>query len=127
MREPETVEREAIVDTWKGFRMSHWFLGVVLLGMPASSDPTTLISRLGSTNPSEREAAATALEAIGGEALTALRAARDGPEPAVRQRAAVLIRKIRGNQLVRPSLISLDYRDLPMSEVIQDISHRTGC
>lgn len=107
--------------------MFNWLLTIVLLGMPPVSDPTALIPRLGSKDPPEREAAATALEAIGGEALPALRDARDGQDPAIRQQAAALIRKIEGDQLVRPSLVPLNYRDVPMAEVIRDISHKTGC
>jgi hypothetical protein len=107
--------------------MSRWCFVVVMLVMPACPDPIALVSQLGSKSPCEREAAFAALEAIGGKALTALRAACDGQDPAARSRAAVLIRKIEGEQLVRPSLVSLNYRDRPMSEVIHDISAKTGC
>ena len=107
--------------------MQGWCLTAVVLVMAADPDPSVLVSKLGSKNGGERESAAVALEALGSKALPALRTARDGQDVEVRHRAALLIQKIEGDQLVRPSLVLLDFSDRPMSDVIQSISAATGC
>jgi hypothetical protein len=43
-----------------------------------------------------------------------------GPDP------AALNRKIEGDLLLRPSLVSLDFQERPMSEVIKEVTARTG-
>lgn len=103
-----------------------WF-ALLALVMGAGPDPASLVSQLGSMQPPEREAAATALEAIGPGALPALRAARDGRDLEFQGRATALIRKIEGDQLVRPTMVTLDFQNRPMSEVIREISTKTGC
>jgi hypothetical protein len=107
--------------------MPSWCFAAVVLVMATDPDPSVLVSKLGSKNGGERESAAVALQALGTKALPALRAARDGQDVEIRQRAALLIQKIEGAQLVRPSLVALDFSDRPMSDVIQSISAATGC
>ena len=58
--------------------------------------------------------------------MTALRTDHDGQDSEVRQEAA-LIRKTASSQLVRPTLVSLDFHDRPMSEVIREVSAKTRC
>src|SRR5438128_1538483 len=104
------------------FFLSVSILGIaaVALGMAVDSDPIMLVNQLGSLRPSEREAAATALEVLGSKALPALRAGREGQNPEVQERVTVLIRKIEGNQLIRPTMVTLDFRDRPMSEILHE-------
>ena len=56
-------------------------------------EPTALVVELGSARYASREAAAQALERIGGPALAALRSARDSQDPEVRTRATLLAQK----------------------------------
>jgi hypothetical protein len=107
--------------------MSAWFLAVIVQVTAPGPDVNALVSRLGSKDPAERAAAATALEAHGEQALPALRAALGVQDLEVRRRAAGLIRKIEADQLIRPTLVSLDFNGRPASEVIQELGARTGC
>ncbi len=95
-------------------------------GRAADPDPASLVKQLGSKRFPEREAAATALMALGREALPALRGARDGKDIEFQRRVTDLIRTIEGRELTRPTLVTLDFRDRPMSEVIREISGQTG-
>lgn len=107
--------------------MSILCLTTIALAFVAGPDPAALIQQLGSNRATEREAAATALERMGPEALPALRAVLDGQDLEIQGRAAVLIRRIEGDRLIRPTPVTLDFQDRPMSEVIREITARTGC
>lgn len=107
--------------------MSTSSLVLLTLVVLAGPDPAPLVTKLGSERPAEREAASKALVEIGPAALPALRAAVGSKDDDVRERASDLIRKIEGDQLVRPTMVKLDIRDQPMSEIIEDLSVRTGC
>jgi hypothetical protein len=91
------------------------------------SDGTSLVARLASDDPRTRDAASSALRALGPEALPALRAARHGNVPALRPLAAALMKAINQDQLILPRTIALDYRDVAMRDVIKDITERAGC
>ena len=91
-------------------------------------DPAGWVRRLGSDRFAERVEATRALERLGKAALPALRAAKDSRDPKVRVRVAALLETLdRGadvNRLTRPTLIKLDFRDRPLSEVIDALNAR---
>jgi hypothetical protein len=97
-----------------------------LLGLGSSPDPVALSRQLGSPRFSERQEAAAALEALGDEALPALRGARTAQDPEVRSRAAVLADAIERRRLLRPTRVRLDFRDQPPEEVIRALADRSG-
>jgi hypothetical protein len=87
----------------------------------AEPEPSTLVERLGSGKYAEREAAMNALVHQGRIALAALRKARDAKDPEVRLRAVALVEKIESDLMVRPTMITLDYQDKPLVEVVKGI------
>ena len=92
---------------------------VVLLGQVPAADPAALVERLGSPRYAEREEAAGALERLGRQAVAALRAARDDRDPEIRTRTAALLNKIEGALLTQPTLVTLDFQDQPLPEVVK--------
>ncbi len=101
-------------------RMALTLLVVGLWG----STPSSLVQRLGAPRYADREAASAALEKLGHDALPALRAARSARDPEVRSRAEGLVRRIENDLLVSPTLVTLDFRDRPLSEVVAEIGER---
>lgn len=99
---------------------------LVLLGQVAAPNPNLLVARLGSGRYAERQAAANALERIGRNALPALRSARDSRDPEVRTRVAALISRIEGTLLTQPTMVTLDFQDRPLAEVVQEFGARCG-
>ena len=99
-----------------------------LLGLAAepgpAADPSALVERLGSPRFAEREQAAAALQALGPDALAALRAGRQARDPEVRARAAALRDRIESEQMVRPTVVALDFRDRPLAEVARELGDR---
>jgi hypothetical protein len=107
--------------------MSIASLALVLVLAPgAGPDPSTLVARLGASRYAEREAAADALEALGRDALEALRAARADRDAEVQVRAEALLERIENGLLTRPTLVRLDVRDRPLSEVLREVGEQTG-
>jgi len=99
---------------------------VVLLGQVPVADPAALVERLGSPRYTEREEAAGALERLGRQAVAALRAARDDRDPEIRTRTSALLNKIEGALLTQPTLVTLDFQDRPLPEVVKALSESTG-
>jgi len=99
---------------------------VVLLGQVPAGDPAALVDRLGSPRYAEREAAAGALERLGRQAVAALRAARADRDPEIRTRTGALLNKIEGALLTQPTLVTLDFQDQPLPEVVKALSASTG-
>ena len=101
-----------------------------LLGLAADAgpgpDPSALVGRLGSPRFAEREQAADALQALGPDALPALRAGRQARDPEVRARAAALLDRIESALMVRPTLVALDFRDRPLADVAAALGERAG-
>jgi hypothetical protein len=99
-----------------------------LLAAADEPEPADWIRRLGSDRFAERVEAARALERLGPAALPALRAARDSANPKVRARVAALLetldRRAEVDRLTRPTLIRLDFRHRPLSEVIDALNAR---
>ncbi len=93
-----------------------------ILGAADGSDPKTLVEQLGAPRYSERESASEALRALGRGALPALRAAKNAEDLEVRTRARMLIDEIESNLMVQPTMVRLDFRDRPVSEVVKNLS-----
>jgi hypothetical protein len=98
-----------------------------LVGQPIPPvDPQALVEQLGSPRYADRQSAAKALEQIGRQAVPALQAARDSRDMEIRTRAAVLLQKVEGALLTQPTLIWLDFKETPLSEVAASLSQRAG-
>jgi hypothetical protein len=91
----------------------------VFLGQIPGSAPSELVRQLGSARFAEREAAAAALEAMGADALPALRAASESKDSEIRTRAVALVAKIEWRALSRASPIRLDVADCPLDAVLE--------
>jgi hypothetical protein len=98
----------------------------VSLGQAPAGDPFVLVARLGDRRFAEREAAAAALEQLGRAALPALRSVRDAKDPEVRARAAGLLTRIEGALLTKPSMVSLNFENATLPDVVKAISEQTG-
>lgn len=94
---------------------------LVTLGGPRS-DVSSLVDRLGSPRYADREAAASALEKLGADALPALREALDSRDPEIRTRASALLDKIDSELMTRPTLIKLDFDETTLDEVVRNIN-----
>jgi len=90
------------------------------------ADPQALVQQLGSTRYADREAAARALEQLGREAIAALQSARDCRDLEIRTRARGILQKIQGALLTEPTMVCLDFRDMPLADVAQELTRRTG-
>lgn len=103
---------------------------VLVLGVAAqpapTDDPIALVERLGAMRYAEREAAAKSLEKLGVAAMPALRSGRDSRDLEIRTRAAALLQKIEGSLLTRPTMVTLDFDDVPLADVVQALSKRSG-
>ncbi|MCI0458657.1 MAG: hypothetical protein L0Z62_16975 [Gemmataceae bacterium] len=118
------------------FRLTLGGLLVLALGLPIptraqeSKKVAALIGQLGARDFRAREQATKALEALGSQALEALRQACKSDSAEVRWRAAGLVRRIErrlaSEQLLTPTKIRLNYKDTPLDDVLQDLMKRTG-
>jgi hypothetical protein len=107
--------------------MSAALVVVVALALaPGSQGANELIARLGAPRFADREAAASALEALGRAALPSLQAARQHPDLEIRSRVNGLVVKIEGALLLEPTPVRLDFQDRPVEEVIPEIARRAG-
>jgi hypothetical protein len=121
---------------WLGFL--SFGLGVVLVaavpsGAADKASPETiakLVEKLGSTEFSEREKATRELEALGEQALDALRKAAKGDDLETKRRAEELIKKVESRQLTKkvlePSKIRFAFKDTPLREAIEEVNKKTG-
>jgi hypothetical protein len=102
------------------------FLALLVLGGPPAPDElAALISRLGSPRSAERAAAAAALEQMGPAAVPALQEARQARDLELRARAAALLDAIDGRSLTLPTLVTLDFHDRSIAEVVAAIADRS--
>ncbi len=116
--------------------MCRVFAGVALLFGAASFLPahepapdkaaTQLIDQLGSQDFKIREAAAKAIEALGPEALPALRKAKDHPDLEVRRRIKEWIPKFEIEAFVSPKRVSLDANNQPLEKIMAELARQTG-
>lgn len=95
---------------------------------PASA--SSLVEQLGADRYADRETATTALENLGAQALDALRIGAQSENPEIRDRASILLGKMRrsGESTLRltPKRVKLDYKDTPLGTAINDLKSRTG-
>ncbi len=103
----------------------------IIIGLLAAADnpsPANLVRRLGSNRFSDRVEAARALERLGTRAISDLRTAEHSGDARVRARVPGLIEAIeRGAERARfeqPTELQLDFRDRPLSEVIEALNNR---
>jgi hypothetical protein len=102
-------------------------MAVTLLTQTVSQDdPRLLVDRLGSSRYAEREAAARSLQQRGRDAIPALQGALESRDLEVRTRAQVILQKIEGAILTEPTLVWLNFKDVPLNEVVRALSQRTG-
>ena len=108
----------------------HGAILVLLLVMGGSSaapaDPAGLTAGLGSRRFADREAAERALGELGRVAIPALRVAEASSDPEIRVRAVALLQKIEGGLLVEPTLVNLDFDQVPLPTAIQAINVQSG-
>jgi hypothetical protein len=97
---------------------------------PTPAGPAALVEQLGAESFADREAAAAALEKIGPPAIDALRLGTRSENPEVRDRAAVLLARLKrvadSNSRLAPKRVSLDYRGTPLGTAVTDFRARTG-
>jgi len=89
-----------------------------------------LVEQLGSTQFSEREKATKELEALGDQALEALKAAAKGDDLETKRRAEELIKKIDTKsftkKILEPTKIRLTFKDTPLRDAIAEVTQKTG-
>ena len=89
-----------------------------------------LVAQLGSSDFEEREAAASALEAMGAQALDALRQGLQSEDPEVRMRSGLLVKKletrIASASLLAGKRVRLVYQNKPLTEALADFNKQSG-
>ncbi len=100
-------------------------VALVLAAAPPVDAPG-LVARLGSGAPADRDEAARALERMGRDALAALEAAGDSPDPELRSRASALWDGIQRSLMVRPTLVRLEADGLTPAEMVRSIGEQAG-
>jgi hypothetical protein len=97
---------------------------------PAPQRVARLIEQLGSPDFLTREAATKELEAVGAPALPALKAATGAEDAETARRAAELAtkiaRRIDNEKTLAPSLVELDFEDVPLAAVLAELQKKTG-
>jgi hypothetical protein len=89
-----------------------------------------LITQLGSDRYEDRESASKELDALGQNALEALRPALTNRDVETRRRARDLVERIEKRlesaQLTQPKLVRLVYNDTPVMQAVQDMARKSG-
>ena len=102
---------------------------VLLLGVAQAQErpPLQLIEQLGSPDHREREKASRELLAQGDRALPALRTALTRIEdPVTLRRAEVLFAKVRSEVAFRPTLITVDFKNVPAKTALKELCKQAG-
>jgi len=93
-------------------------------------NPTKLVDRLGSLEFAERQEATRALDDLGAQALSALKAGLSSDDMEVRRRCEELLekieRRIESARTVVAKQIQLSYKDTPLSEAVADFTRKSG-
>jgi hypothetical protein len=101
---------------------------IALLAAAGGPSAEERVRQLGSERFAERVEAVRALEAMGPDALPALRAAKDALDPRIRSRVGELLAAIEttvaGEPFARGVLVRLDFRDRPLGEIIDTLNAR---
>jgi hypothetical protein len=92
----------------------------------STSDAASLVEQLGSVRYADREDAARTLQVLGKEAIPALVAGRSSNDMEIRTRAEGLLHKIEGSLLTEPTMVRLDFDDVPLPEVVKSLADQTG-
>jgi len=92
----------------------------------ASKSIAQLIEQLGDKEFKVREAAAKAIEALGPEALPALRKAKDHADLEVRRRIKEWIPKFEMEALAAPKRVNLDLKNETLEKVVAELARQTG-
>ena len=100
----------------------------LLAAAPVADDSSirSLIADLGSPRFARREAAEAELGRLGRVALPSLRAASGDADSEVRARAESILRRVESSLLSAPTLVRLDFADVPLAEALQRINDRDG-
>jgi hypothetical protein len=103
-------------------------LGLVFAVLGASDpvDPAELVSQLGASRFDARESAEGSLLRLGRLALPSLSLARKSKDPEIQGRASSLMTRIEGSLLVQATTIPLDFKNVPIEQVIEAINQRSG-
>src|SRR5262245_47976149 len=106
-------------------------VGPLLAGEPPKpSAPAELVTKLGSDEFREREAASRRLAELGPAALDALRPACRSEDPEVARRARELVGRIErwaaNEKTLAPTLVELTADNAPLADVLADLSKQTG-
>jgi hypothetical protein len=100
------------------------------LAAPSAQEIDQLIHQLGNGKFAEREAAQKRLETIGPVALDALRKATTSDDPEISRRAKELIplleRRAETDEAIRPKKITLQFKDMPLTEAVKALQRLTG-
>jgi hypothetical protein len=100
---------------------------VALTVAPAAGpDPTALVAKLGSADPSERASAIESLKVLGREALPSLEKAMKADDARLREGASILWETIERNLMSRASTVRLDSLDRPREAILGDLEKQTG-
>ncbi len=108
------------------FGAAGFILLAALVQVPEGpNNAAGLVARLGGD---DHAAAERTLERLGPRALPALRPVAEGVDGSstLRERAAALVDKIESGLLTGPTLVTLDYRDQPLDEVLASLARRSG-
>ena len=92
----------------------------------AEPEPAKLVAQLATAPDAERKALAARIEALGRKALPALVEAKRSDDPELRRRAAALLEKLEAGLLIRPSVVTLDFQERPLTDVVASIAARSG-
>ncbi|WP_435018948.1 hypothetical protein TA3x_000939 [Tundrisphaera sp. TA3] len=95
---------------------------VVILSAGVPAETASLVEDLGSSRYARREAAGAALVKLGPAAVPALRVAAGSTDPEVRARSAEILRRIEAGSLTLPTMIGLDFEDIPLAEAIASVN-----
>lgn len=99
-------------------------LAILGLATLMGSDPVELVHRLSAPKYADRQAASAEIERVGVDALPALRAVKASADAEVRARAGALLTRIENDLLIRPTMVSLDFREVPLSRAISLLAER---
>jgi len=92
----------------------------------SSSNWPAWVKKLGDPHFRQREMATQVLRDAGTEALPAIKAAQNDPDPELRVRARDLASEIETRQLLDPKIVTLKESNAPIKEVLDKISKQTG-
>jgi hypothetical protein len=106
---------------------------VMVVPATSASDPAKinqLVARLGSENFRQRESATKELDALGEQALEALRTAAKSSDMEVASRAAALVARIEHRaenaRLLAPTYVELSFKDTPVEEAVAELAKKSG-